>query len=275
MRSTESSFVGAGGVRVYTVEWLPEGEPVADIVLIHGYGEHSGRYLPWVERFVAAGYRVASLDHRGHGKTTGVKRGEVDSFDSLVDDLSAYVDAVRCERPLFLYGHSMGGLAATRLAERGDERFAGIVLTGPALAVADAIPSVLVKVANVVGKLAPKLPTIQLDGNAISRVQEVRDAYDADPLDFRGKMTAGTGRELNVNFAAAHAQAARISVPLLVLHGEADALAAVEGSRNLVTEVSSTDVTLRTWPGAFHELHHEPERDEVFEVVSDWLAAHR
>ncbi|HPB46606.1 MAG: lysophospholipase [Microthrixaceae bacterium] len=275
MRSTESSFVGAGGVRVYTVEWLPEGEPVADIVLIHGYGEHSGRYLPWVERFVAAGYRVASLDHRGHGKTTGVKRGEVDSFDSLVDDLSAYVDAVRCERPLFLYGHSMGGLAATRLAERGDERFAGIVLTGPALAVADAIPSVLVKVANVVGKLAPKLPTIQLDGNAISRVQEVRDAYDADPLNFRGKMTAGTGRELNVNFAAAHAQAARISVPLLVLHGEADALAAVEGSRNLVTEVSSTDVTLRTWPGAFHELHHEPERDEVFEVVSDWLAAHR
>ena len=244
-------------------------------MLIHGYGEHSGRYLPWVERFVAAGYRVASLDHRGHGKTTGVKRGEVDSFDSLVDDLSAYVDAVRCERPLFLYGHSMGGLAATRLAERGDERFAGIVLTGPALAVADAIPSVLVKVANVVGKLAPKLPTIQLDGNAISRVQEVRDAYDADPLNFRGKMTAGTGRELNVNFAAAHAQAARISVPLLVLHGEADALAAVEGSRNLVTEVSSTDVTLRTWPGAFHELHHEPERDEVFEVVSDWLAAHR
>lgn len=275
MQISESSFSGAAGAVVHTVEWAPTAEPIADIVVVHGYGEHSGRYVPWAQRFVDEGYRVNALDHRGHGRTSGVPRGQVDSFERLVDDLSSFVDIVRGERPLFLYGHSMGGLATVRLLERGDSRFAGAVLTGPALAVAGSVPAPLVKLANVIGKLAPKLPTIQLDANAISRNPDVRAAYDSDPHNFRGKMTAGTGRELAVTMGAAHGAAGRIAVPLLVLHGEADALAAVDGSRRFFDAAGSADKTMRTWPGAFHELHHEPEADEVFGVVRDWLAAHR
>lgn len=275
MRISESSFPGAAGTINHTIEWAPDGEPVADVVLVHGYGEHSGRYAPWAERFVARGLRVNALDHRGHGRTTGVPRGRVDSFGFLVDDLAGFVDLVAAGRPTFIYGHSMGGLATVRLLERDDSRFAGAILTGPALEVAGSVPAPLVKLANVIGRLAPSLPTIQLDGNAISRDEKVRADYDADPFNYRGKMTAGTGRELAVAMAAAHAEAGRVRLPLLVLHGEADALAAVGGSKRFVEEVASDDVTLRTWAGAYHELHHEPEADEVFDVIAEWIDAHR
>lgn len=275
MKISESSFSGAAGTLAHTIEWAPEGEPIADIVLVHGYGEHSGRYTPWAQRFVDLGYRVSALDHRGHGRTSGVARGVVDSFEYLVDDVSSFVDIVRADRPLFVYGHSMGGLAVARLIERDDSRFAGAILTGPALAVAGSVPAPLVKLANIIGQLAPNLGTIKLDGNAISRDDKVRADYDADPLNYRGKMTAGTGRQLSITMAAAHAEAGRISIPVLVLHGEADALAAVSGSVDFIDECGSADKGLRTWPEAYHELHHEPEADEVFGVIAEWLADHR
>lgn len=276
MRTEESTFAGAAGVTLHTVDWLPDDSVpiVADVVLVHGYGEHSGRYAPVAEELTARGLRVAALDLRGHGRTTGIPRGDIDSFERMVDDVSAYVDSVAGDRPLFVYGHSMGGLVAVRLAERDDRRFAGMVITSAALEAAGSIPAPLVAVVNVVGRLAPNLRTIALDGDAISRVEEVRVDYDRDPLNYRGKLSAGVGREMNLAMASAHAEASRITCPLLVLHGTADALTAPGGSQRLVDNVSSKDVTHRTWEGAYHELHHEPERDEVIETIGDWLLAH-
>ena len=274
MQTAESTFSGGKGVTLHTIEWSPDqGTPIADIVLVHGYGEHAGRYAPVAEVLTGAGFRVSALDLRGHGRSVGLRRGDIDDFDTLVDDVSAYVDAVRTDRPLFAYGHSMGGLAVARLAERDDSRFAGLVITSPALAAAESIPAPLVAVANVVGRLAPGLRTIALDGDAISRDQAVRDDYDRDPYNFRGKLTAGTGRQMNLAIGAALADAARISCPVLVLHGTADRLTAPVGSERFVAAVTSTDRTLRTWPGAYHELHHEPERDEVLATIVDWITA--
>lgn len=267
---------GSKGVELHTVAWSPEDPKsiVADIVLVHGYGEHSGRYIPVAEFFTENGFMVSALDHRGHGSTSGVRRGEVDSFDLLVDDLAGFVDDVRSGRPLFLYGHSMGGLASVRLAERDDSGFAGLVLTGPALATAGSIPAPLVAMANVIGLLAPWLPTIALDGRAISRDESVRADYDADPLNYRGKLSARTGREINMAMQRAQADASKITAPLLIMHGDADRLAAPGGSRKLAAAVSAQDVTLKEWPGAYHELHHEPERDQVLAEILAWLKDH-
>ncbi|MCB1258584.1 MAG: alpha/beta hydrolase, partial [Microthrixaceae bacterium] len=167
-----------------------------------------------------------------------------------------------------------GGLATVRLAERGDSRFAGLILTGPALATAESIPAPLVAMANILGRITPWLPTIALDGNAVSRDEAVRADYDSDPLNFRGKLSARTGREINIAMNQAMAQAHSITVPVLVLHGDADTLASPQGSREFVKAVGSTDVTHREWPGAYHELHHEPEREEVLQVITDWINEH-
>lgn len=275
MKTHTATIPGAKDVELHTVTWTPDDPAtvVADVVLVHGYGEHSGRYIPVAEFLTENGFTVNALDHRGHGSTTGVRRGEVDSFDSLVDDLAGFVETVRSGRPLFLYGHSMGGLATVRLAERGDTDFTGLVLTGPALATAGSIPAPLVAMANVIGLLAPWLPTIALEGDAISRDEAVRADYDADPLNYRGKLNARTGREINMAMQRAHAHAGSIEAPVLVMHGDADRLAAPEGSRRLVGAVSSDDVTLREWPGAYHELHHEPERQQVLDEILDWMRA--
>ena len=276
MRTQTGTFAGARGATLHTIRWSPDDESSirADVVLAHGYGEHSGRYAPVAEALSAAGLAVSAMDHRGHGRSTGVKKGEVDFFDLLVDDLGRYVDSVATGRPLFLYGHSMGGLASVRLAERGDSRFSGIVLTGPALATAESIPAPLVALANILGTITPWLPTISLDAAAISRDEAVRADYDSDPYNFRGKLTARTGREINRAMVAALGESANIHAPLLILHGDADRLAEVSGSRRLAAAVGSADVTLREYPGAYHELHHEPESTEVLATIIDWIGAH-
>lgn len=273
MNTNESTLAGARGVRLATTIWTAEhGEPVADVVLVHGYGEHSGRYRSVAESLTDAGFRVATLDLRGHGRSTGLRRGVVDDFDLLVDDVNAFVASIRSDRPLFLYGHSMGGLIVVRLAERDQSPFAGVVVASALLATSDSIPSPLVAVANLLGRIAPNLRTITLDGTAISRVEAVRADYDSDPGNFRGRITAGTGRQLNLAMIAAHRDAAKLSLPMLILHGDADRLTEKSGSQRLAEEVASTDVTLRIWPGAFHELHHEPERDDVLRLITEWIA---
>ncbi len=215
---------GALGVTLHTAEWAPDDDIVADVVLIHGFGEHSGRYVPVAEVLCAAGFRVTSMDLRGHGRSTGLRRGDVDDFGLLVDDVAALVERTRTDRPLFLYGHSMGGLAAMRYAERGDGSLAGMVIASAALVPAESIPAPLVKVVNVVGRVVPGLRTIALEGDAISRDPEVRADYDSDPLNFRGKLTMGTGRQINLAMEAVMAEASTVSCPLLIIHGDADRL---------------------------------------------------
>lgn len=261
-------------VQLHTVEWTPDTTPIADLLLLHGYAEHSGRYEPVAEFLCDRGFRVVSYDQRGHGRSTGVPRGTIDSFDKLVDDAATALADMRTDRPTFVWGHSMGGLLSVRLAERPGIHLNGLVVASASLVAAESIPKLLVKASAVIGKLAPKLGTVVLEGDAISRVQSVRDDYNADPLNYRGKVPAGTGRQLLLAMNAAIDQAGLIRCPVLVVHGEKDRLADPSGARLLMERLGSDDTTLRTWPEAFHELHHEPERDQVLGAIGDWLVAH-
>ncbi len=275
MNTETSTRPGTGGVTLHTIRWTPDSQPTAEILLVHGYGEHSGRYGHVAQRLCDAGFAVTSLDHRGHGQSTGVERGTVDSFPALVDDLVSVVADIGTDAPLFVYGHSMGGLATVRLAERSDERFAGVIITGASLQPAASVPKPVLAVANLVGKVAPNLHTIQLDGDAISRVPAVRSDYDADPLNYRGKVTTGTARQFSQAMGAAMDDAARITVPILIMHGTDDTLADPAGSVRFSSKVGSSDRTVSIWPGCYHELHNEPEADDVLNTIVSWIDAHR
>ena len=251
---------------------------VGVVVLAHGYAEHSGRFTDVAKALTDANFAVVTHDARGHGSSTGVPFGVIDSFDAIVSDLAGLARHAR-ERhpgvPLFLYGHSMGGLAVLRVAQIAvDLDLAGLVITSPAIAPAESIPAPLVAVVNLIGKLAPGLKTIALEEGAISRRAEVNAAYSADPLVYRGKITAGTGREMNIAMKQAVNDLPKIHCPVLVLHGTADRLTSPSGSLMVVRGVSSPDTEIRLFPGAFHELHNEPERDEVFALITAWLTRH-
>lgn len=274
MKTTTGTRSGVGGVTLHTIEWAPIKKPVADVVLVHGLGEHSGRYTHVGEAFTAAGLRVHALDLRGHGQSVGVERGEVDSFEDLVTDVEHFIDDVRSTLPVFLVGHSMGGLAAVRVAERKNVAIDGLVAQAAAIRSADSIPDILVKVVNVAARLAPTMRTIALDGSAISRDPQVVADYDADPLNFRGKITTRTGAEMNNAMRRAVSEFAEITVPILVLHGARDRLTDPAGSLDLASSVSSTDVRLVIVPGAFHELHNEPDRAANIALITDWISEH-
>jgi alpha-beta hydrolase superfamily lysophospholipase len=278
MKTTTGTRAGrpskSSAVRQHTVIWEPDGEPVADVFLVHGYAEHSGRYTHVAEYLCGRGLRVLALDHRGHGQTTGVAFGMVDDFDLLVDDTAAFISDERGDRPTFVYGHSMGGLAAVRLAERSGMNLAGVIVASAALVPAESIPTVLVKLVNVIGKVAPSLPTIQLEGAAISRRAEVVETYENDPLNYRGKIPANTGRQMNLAMHAGMEAAPSIKAPLLIIHGGEDRLTEVSGAHLLAESVGSADTTVRIWDGAYHELHNEPEREDVLNEVATWVLAH-
>lgn len=272
MIESTATLNGARNVKLHTVDWLPEGEPVADLVLAHGYAEHCARYRHVAEHFCAAGVAVHALDHRGHGKSSGIPFGSVDDFGLLVDDLLSRIDQVRTDRPLFLYGHSMGGLAVVRALESGKAgKIAGAIIASALLAPAEGVPAPLIKVVNLLAKVAPNLKTIVLDDSTISHDPAVLADYNADPLNFRGKITAGTGAQMNIARVAAVAEAGRITEPVLFVHGTADNLTAPAGTVTVFGTVGSKDKRIELFPGAFHELHNEPEKADVLALYSDWV----
>ena len=269
----EAGFTGAKGRRIFTQSWLPEGTPRDHIVLTHGYAEHSGRYDA-VGRFLAArGFAVHALDHHGHGKSAGA-RAVIERFAQADADIDTLVDKARADSGLAtvkLIGHSMGGSLALNYALNHQAKLSGLVLSGPAIG--GKMARVTRWLLAVISTFAPQRGTIALDANAVSRDPAVVADYIADPLVFRGKVPARTAHEM---FKAIHSYPARIgalAVPCLLMHGEADALVSAKLAAPLFEGIASADKTVQIWPGLFHEIFNEPEREEVLGVTADWLEA--
>ena len=269
----EAGFTGAKGRRIFTQSWLPEGTPRDHIVLTHGYAEHSGRYDA-VGRFLAErGFAVHALDHHGHGKSEGA-RAVIARFAQADADIDTLVDKVRADSGLAtvkLIGHSMGGSLALNYALNHQAKLSGLVLSGPAIG--GKMARVTRWLLAVISTFAPQRGTIALDANAVSRDPAVVADYIADPLVFRGKVPARTAHEM---FKAIHSYPARVGalvVPCLLMHGEADALVSAKLAAPLFEGIASADKTVRIWPGLFHEIFNEPEREEVLGVTADWLEA--
>lgn len=252
--------------------WRPA-SPRAALLLVHGYGEHCGRYDHVGCWLAARGIAVHAYDHRGHGRSEG-RRCHVDAFGDYLDDLAAMLDAVRGEapdRPLFLLGHSMGGLVVTAfLRERGPD-VAGAITSGAALALPDAFPRWRVTLAQVMRRVAPRLALPSgLDAEGVSRDPAVVRAYRDDPL-VESAMTTSLAMELLSALRRTAGGGAEVRVPMLLLHGGADRLCPVEGSRAFAKTVATPGSGLRVYPGLYHEILNEPEHETVLGDVLAWI----
>ncbi len=275
MRHFDGQFKGRGDLNLYYQCWLPADGPKAVLLVVHGLAEHSGRYGNLVNYFVPKGYAVYGFDHRGHGRSDGI-RGHVDRFSRFVDDLDIFFEIVRHrhhDNKIFLVGHSIGGTIAASYAIVHQDKFDGLILTGAILSVpADAGP-IRVLAARVLSLVLPRFGLYALDARGISRDSGVVDAYTNDPLVYRGKTRARLGVELMKAMNAVERRASEIRLPVLVMHGSADRISDPLGSEVLYQKASSADKTLRLYEGFYHELFNEPERGQVLADVESWLQA--
>ncbi|MEP5766646.1 MAG: lysophospholipase [Halieaceae bacterium] len=273
MEHREGSFGGADSADIYYQSWSPQRVPRALIVLVHGAAEHSGRYRRFAEHFVQRGYAVAALDHVGHGRSMGTP-GYVRRFSDYVDSLDQFCQLLDEEFtgvPKILLGHSMGGLISCCYLLQAQDRFAGCVLSGPAIKTELEPPFWQFFLIRMFSLLVPKMGALQLDADGVSRDPIEVEKYRNDPLVYTGKLSARKVSELFAAMQLVQQEAGKITLPLLLLHGAADSLAAPSGSQFLFDHVGSTDKTLKIYPELYHEIFNEPERLEVFADVQDWL----
>jgi alpha-beta hydrolase superfamily lysophospholipase len=269
--STVETFKGHDGTELYMRKWLPAGEARAAFVIMHGLKDHSANYAAFAKQLVDAGYAVFAFDLRGHGRSAG-KRVAPASWMDYVDDLDGFLKGVEQQQPgkkVFLFGHSMGGAIAALTAERHEPKLAGLVLSAPAIAL-DA-PPLLIAATVMSGVLSPKAPALKLANKDFSSDPAVVKALGADPLVSQPPGPASTAAGLVAGIRRIWANADRLTMPLLALHGTRDKLTAPSGSRALVRVAASTDKTLEIYDGFFHDLLHEPRGAEVAADILAWL----
>jgi acylglycerol lipase len=259
---TDGRFAGG---RLYFRAWSPDSAARAQVVIAHGFAEHSGRYAHVAGALNKAGLKVWALDHRGHGQSEG-ERANIESVWSAVSDLDLFIDVVRDSDPslpLFLVGHSMGGFIAAAYAEEHQDRLDGIALSGPLLHIDPA----LLALADL-----DEIPDLGL-ADAVSSDPAVVRAYKYDPLVYLGPPPRGFLR------AAGEVEEVRrrlpeLTIPLLVMHGSGDVLVSPQVLKDVVASVSSQDVTAVLWPGLWHEIFNEPRQDDVLRFLTDWITRH-
>jgi alpha-beta hydrolase superfamily lysophospholipase len=270
---TERNFDGVGGVRIVYDVWTPDTPPRAVVVLSHGLGEYARRYDHVAQRFGEAGLVTYALDHRGHGRSGG-KRMLVRDITEYTGDFDTLVGIAKREHPALkciVLGHSMGGGIVFAYGVERPDNYDLMVLSGPAVAAQDLVHPAMALVAKGLGALVPGLPVQELDESLISRDPAVVEAYRTDPLVYHGRVPAGVGRALLQVGETMPQRAPALTAPLLVVHGSDDGLIPVDGSRRLVECVGSTDVELKVYPGLYHEVFNEPERDQVLDDVVSWI----
>lgn len=272
----EGDFTGARNIRIFYQAWLPEGDAKAVVLVVHGLGEHSGRCKNVVNHLVPLGFAVYSFDHAGHGRSAG-RRGYIDRLDDYTATLAiscSRVQAWQPGKPLFLLGHSMGGLIASLFLLDHQALFNGAILSAPSLLPGKGVSPTQGFMTRLLSVLAPAAGVLKLDARGISRDPQVVADYVDDPLVFHGRISARLAAELLRGMQRVLAEAERIALPLLILQGSADTMVAPAGAQRLHDQAGSRDKTLRFFDDLRHEVFNEPEHAQVLAVVARWLAAH-
>lgn len=270
------------GQQLYTVRYAAP-QPQAVLVWHHGYGEHVGRMAHFFSHLAQAGIAVSSYDAHGHGNSepfSKSSRAYVANFNDLVDDLEAFIEAVRKgqppDRPIFVGGQSMGGLIAAHVACRPGCTLNGLVLSS-ALVDVEWTPVLRfqAKIGNTLARLFPR--TRLVDGvrpEDMSPDAAVVKDYIEDKLNFVGKLRTRTSNELLKGFRDLTGKRRDLSIPVFAVHGDSDRCTSRKAVELLVAECSSADKSVHIVAGGYHELLLGPEKEEVIAMITDWLLQH-
>jgi alpha-beta hydrolase superfamily lysophospholipase len=273
MIHSEGNFKGVRNTNIYYQSWVPKDKVKAVLLLVHGLGEHCGRYINLVNHFVPLGYAIYGFDHIGHGRSDG-EREFIDSFKDYTDTLNIFHEMVSSwqpDKPTFLLGHSMGGLIATSYLLDHQNGFNGAILSAPAIIASGNISRAAIILGNLLSALTPKLGIVPLDTNALSRDPKVVKAYKNDPLVFKGRTPARLAAEILKTMQHVATEAHRIDLPFLIIQGSADKLVDPSGAQLFYDKASSVDKSIKIYNGLYHELFNEPERADVLKDVEEWL----
>lgn len=264
--------------KIYYYLWTPDNAPAERVLLlVHGYGEHAGRYRHVAEALTNAGYAVYGIDHRGHGKSEG-ERVYFQSFEEPVEDLRLLFNIVKKAhptRPIYMLGHSMGSLIALLFAVRYQDDLAGLIISGSATNAEEGSTPLMVIVGSLLAKVVPTARLLApVAPDALTRDEAMLKLHADDPLNDFGNMRLGMAKGMIDVGRALRKDVSALKLPILVIHGEDDKLTPISGAHAVYNGASSRDKTLKTYPLMRHEVLNEIEREQVIADVLAWLAAH-
>lgn len=271
MHKTELSWKTPKNIPISGVLWQPDSPPKGVIVLVHGIGEHIGRYEHVARMFTDNHFAMIGTDLIGHGRSGG-QRGHVDRYDDFCDQIDWMISQANRlfpDLPIILYGHSLGGNLVLYHSMKHSIKAAGVIATSPGLEVTR-VPPLKLLVGKIMYSVWPSFSmTNSLDVTGLSTDQSVIDNYKKDPL-VHPNISARLGIDLLDSGQWIRENGSEVKVKLLLVHGEKDRLANVTGTRDFVKNTDGL-VTYKEFAGGFHELHNSPEKDQVFHLFLDWI----
>lgn len=269
---TEEWLEGTGG-KIFTRHWEPAGTPTANLVICHGVNSHGGQYIRAGETFAGRGFAVTALDLRGRGKSDG-ERYYAESVDDYVSDLSKAIELGRSKHPdlpVYLLGHSAGGVTAVTYTLDYQDRIAGLICESFAFRVY--APNFALKLLEGASHIAPHAHVLKLKMEDFSRDPEWVAELNADPLTLDEVQPVQTVAALARAGERFEREFGRITLPVLILHGTADKATRPDGSQQFFDETGSADKTLKLYEGHYHDLLNDLGREQVFEDIVSWIDA--
>ena len=268
---TEDYLEGTGG-RIFTRHWEPEGTPKANLVICHGVNSHGGQYIAAGEEFASRGYAVTALDLRGRGKSDG-ERFYIESIDEYVSDVSLTIEHARAKHPdlpIYLLGHSAGGVTATTYALDHQDRIDGLICESFAFRVF--APNFALKLLEGASHVLPHAHVLRLKMEDFSRDPEWVAKLNADPLTLDEVQPVATVAAFARAGERFEREFGRITLPVFIIHGTDDKATRPDGSQQFFDQAGSTDKTLKLYEGYYHDLLNDLGREAVFNDIDAWIS---
>jgi len=268
----EISWITQDNIKIFALEWSPEKKATHCVTLIHGLGEHIGRYQDFASYFNSKSAVVTALDLRGHGKTAGL-RGHIPSWNAVLEDISTLVSRNAKQYPgipQFIYGHSMGGTIALSYVLNKKPKIEGIITSAPMISTYEPVSPIKLDLAKLMNRLMPSFSMDNgLNRNVLSKDVAVIDKYNHDPL-VHGKISARLGWSFIETGQDLLANASRFPLPLLMMVGSDEKIVSRDDIKRFTDSAPKSEYKI--WPGLYHELHNEPEWKEVLDYAENWMS---